>query len=153
MDENKVISEKKCIQQVRGMGIMFGQLYYHFATTLLEEFGETKGKELILKAIRSYGHERGLQVKKEVLKHGLELNIENFRKFSDLPPLGWEIEDDKIKYCPYADPLLEKGFKEHGILYCEVDFAKYEAYNPDMKVKRVKSLFKDDGYCKYEYSD
>jgi len=154
MGEKELISSKDCTKQVRSMGMMFGQLYYHFATTLVEELGETRGKELILKAIRSYGHERGSKIKDEVQKRGLALTVENFNKFSDLPSLGWDLDEGrKVIFCPYAQPWLEKDFKDLGILYCEVDIAKYKAYNPNIKVERVKSLLKDDECCKYEYTE
>ena len=71
MVKEGTISNKDCAQQVRAMGYMFGQLYYHFAQTLVEELGEEEGKKLILKAVRNYGYERGQKTKEEVLKHGL----------------------------------------------------------------------------------
>lgn len=149
MVEEGIISIKECAQQVRTIGYMFGLLYYHFAKTLVEELGETEGKRLILKAVQSYGYERGLKIKEDVQKRGLELTVENFKKFSDLPPLGWEYEAGKLVYCPYAQPWLEKGVEDLGSLYCEVDIALYKAYNPAIKVERLKSVLKGDNCCEY----
>ena len=70
MVEEEEISRKECARQVRAMGSMFGQLYYHFAHTLMKELGEREGKKLILKAIRSYGNERGQLIREKVQKHG-----------------------------------------------------------------------------------
>lgn len=149
MVEEEMISTDECAQQVRTMGYMFGLLYYHFAKTLVEELGEEEGKRLILKAVRSYGHERGLKIKEEVRKRGLELTVENFKKFSDLPPLGWDVEAEKLVYCSFAQPWLEKGAKDLGNLYCEVDIALYQAYNPAIKIKRLRSVLKGHEYCEY----
>ncbi|MFX0199521.1 MAG: L-2-amino-thiazoline-4-carboxylic acid hydrolase [Candidatus Hodarchaeota archaeon] len=149
MVENGKILTDECTQQVRTMGYMFGLLYYHFAKTLVEELGEEEGKRLILNAIRSYGHERGFKIKEEVQKRGLELTVENFKKFSDLPPLGWDSEAGKLVYCSYAQPWLEKGAEDLGNLYCEVDIALYEAYNPTIKVERLRSVLKGQECCEY----
>lgn len=153
MVEEETISTKECDRQVKVMGIMFGQLYYHFAKTLVDEFGEEEGKRLILKAVRSYGHERGQKIREEVLQRGLPLTVENFSKFSDLPTLGWEGEGEEITFCPYAQPWIEKGVEDLGILYCEVDMAKYEAYNSEIKVERLKSVLKGQECCEYLIED
>lgn len=149
MTEEETIPIKECDRQVKVMGTMFGQLYYHFAKTLVDEFGEEEGKRLILKAVRGYGHERGQKIKEEVLKRGLPLTVENFSKFSDLPSLGWEGKGEEITFCPYAQPWIEKGAEDLGILYCEVDMVKYEAYNPEIKVDRLKSVLQGQECCEY----
>ena len=149
MVEEEMISTDECAQQVRTMGYMFGLLYYHFAKTLVEELGEEEGKRLILKAVRSYGHERGLKIKEEVQKRGLELTVENYKKFSDLPPLGWDVKAGKLVYCSYAQPWIEKGAEDLGNLYCEVDIALYEAYNPTIKIERLKSVLTGHECCEY----
>ena len=149
MVEEGMISNEECTRQVRAMGHMFGLLYYHFAKTLVEELGEEEGKRLILKAVRSYGYERGRKTKEEVQKRGLGLTVENFSKFGDLPSLGWDAEAGKVVYCPYAQPWLEKGAEDLGILYCEVDIAKYKAYNPEIEVERLKSVLKGHECCEY----
>ena len=88
MVDKELISTHECALQVQTMGKMFGLLYYHFAKTIVDELGEEEGKTLILKSVRSYGYERGRKIKEEVQKQGLELTVENFGKFSDLPSLG-----------------------------------------------------------------
>jgi len=75
------------------------------------------------------------------------VRVENFNKFSDLPPLGWDVKDDKFFYCPYVQPWLEKGTEDLGLFYCEVDFAKYEGYNPALRVERLKSILEGHDYC------
>jgi hypothetical protein len=67
------------------MGVLMGQLYLHFAKTLVRELGEEEGKRLTLKAVSSYGTERGRATRQAVEVAGLEPTLENFFKFSDLP--------------------------------------------------------------------
>ena len=148
MVDKELISTLECALQVQTMGKMFGLLYYHFAKTIVDELGEEEGKNLILKSVRSYGYERGRKIKEEVQKQGLELTVENFGKFSDLPSLGWG-EGEGLVHCPYAQPWIEKGDEELGMLYCEVDVAKYTGYNPEIKVERLKSILTGQNCCEY----
>ena len=143
-----MISEQDCVQQVRKMGNQVGLLFYHFAKTLIDELGDAKGKELIQKAVESYGTERGKSIRERVTKAGLELTMENFSKFNDLPKSGWEYSDEGTIYCCYAEVWMDRGVEDIGRLYCEVDFALLKAYNPKMRLTRVGSLLDGDPCCK-----
>ncbi|MDO8122795.1 MAG: L-2-amino-thiazoline-4-carboxylic acid hydrolase [Candidatus Hermodarchaeota archaeon] len=143
-----MISEKDCTKQVRQVGNQVGLLYYHFAKTLVNELGEAEGKRLILEAIRSYGNERGATIREKVENAGLELTIENFAKFSDLPSSGWEYTDEGTTYCCYAEAWMDRGVENLGRLYCEVDFALIKAYNPKIQATRVGSILDGDPCCK-----
>ncbi|MFX1318195.1 MAG: L-2-amino-thiazoline-4-carboxylic acid hydrolase [Promethearchaeota archaeon] len=143
-----MISEKDCAQQVRKVGNQVGLLFYHFARTLIDELGDAKGKVLILKAVESYGTERGKIIRKRVEQAGLELTMENFSKFSDLPQSGWEYSEEGTTYCCYAEAWMDRGVEDLGRLYCEVDFALLKAYNPKMRLRRVGSLLDGDPCCK-----
>ncbi|MFX0168592.1 MAG: L-2-amino-thiazoline-4-carboxylic acid hydrolase [Candidatus Hodarchaeota archaeon] len=143
------MTKAECARQVRQMGSLMGLLYLHFAKTLLSELGEKEGKDLILKAVTSYGAERGQAIREAVEQAGLELTVENYYEFSDLPSLGWEATEEGTIYCCYAEPWIQRGEEELGQLYCEVDVAKLNAYNPDLKVKRTKTLLEGDSFCQY----
>jgi len=146
---DKRILESDCIEQVRQMGVLMGQLYLHFAKTLTNELGVTEGKRLILKAVVSYGAERGRATREAVEGAGLEPTLENFYRFSDLPRLGWDTNEEGTTYCCYAEPWLKQGEEELGQLYCEVDIAKIQAYNPNINIRRTKSLLDGDSHCHY----
>ncbi|MFX1300898.1 MAG: L-2-amino-thiazoline-4-carboxylic acid hydrolase [Promethearchaeota archaeon] len=143
-----MISEKECMKQVRQLGNQVGLLFYHFAKKLVNEFGDKKGKRLILEAVRSYGTERGTAIREKVKNAGLELTLENFVKFSDLPAIGWEHTDEGTTYCCYAEVWMDRGVEDLGRLYCEVDFALIEAFNPKIRVKRIGSILDGDPCCK-----
>lgn len=151
MSEQKMtdmISQDEGAQQVRKVGNQVGLLFYHFAKTLVKELGEKQGKALVLKAVNSYGTERGKAIREKVLQAGLELTYENFGKFYDLPSSGWEYSDDGTTYCCYAQAWTDRGVEDLGRLYCEVDFALLKAYNPKMQLKRVGSILDGDPCCK-----
>ena len=143
------ILKSECAQQVRQMGILMGQLYLHFAKTLISDLGVEDGKRLILKAITSYGAERGRVTRQAVEEVGLKPTLENYYRFSDLPRLGWDANEEGTTYCCYAEPWLKRGEEELGQLYCEVDIAKIKAYNPNIKIRRTKSLLTGDSHCHY----
>jgi len=145
---NDMISEKDCAKQVRKVGNQVGLLFYHFTKILVDELGEVEGKRLVLEAVRNYGTERGQAIREKVKTAGLELTIENFAKFSDLPASGWEYTDEGTTYCCYAETWMDRGVEDLGRLYCEVDFALIKAFNPKIRVKRVGSILDGDPCCK-----
>ena len=128
-------------------------LHYCFSKTLIEELGEEQGKELILKAIQSYGEKVGKKVKDETLAKGLDLFAENYQE--DLPSLGWEVERiviegeprGRIHVCPLANVWKELGAPKIGRLYCYVDQAKYKTYNPELECIHLKNVLDGDPYC------
>jgi hypothetical protein len=143
-----MIFETDCAKQVRKVGNQVGLLFYHFAKTLVNELGEVEGKRLILEAVHSYGTERGTAIREKVENAGLELTMENFVKFSDLPSSGWEYSDEGTTYCCYAEAWMDRGVEDLCRLYCEVDFALVEAFNPKIRAKRVSSILDGDPCCK-----
>jgi len=48
-------------------------------------FLATKGERALRKAIENFGSERGENTRKEVLKRGLPLTMENLSKYYDMP--------------------------------------------------------------------
>lgn len=150
---NNTITVDECTKQVRQMGRMFGLLYYHFTKTIIEELGDVAGKKLIQKVVYRYGFERGQTIQQTVEKEGLELTFENLAKHIDLPSLGWDSDEEGTTHCCYAKVWLEKAAEDLGILYCDVDFAVMEGYNPRIKLERLKNVLQGDTRCKYKVKD
>jgi len=151
-DENK-ISKEEAVAQIRRALRRTAFIYHSFAKTLVEELGRNKGKEVIKKAVEAYGIRIGQEVRKEVLDKGWEPAPNNFK--SDLPDLAWkteEVEIDgekrmRVHYCPLAAEWLEWGDTKLSRLYCFVDQAKMQAYNPDYEYIHLKNLLDGDPYC------
>lgn len=151
--EKDGISKEQAFNEVLSIIRRTALLHYCYAKTLIEEFGGERGKELISKAIQSYGEEVGRKVKEETLARGLDLVVENYG--GDLPSLGWErervvVEGEpraRVHVCHLATVWKELGRSEIGRLYCYVDQAKYKAYNPDLECIHVKNILDGDPYC------
>jgi hypothetical protein len=129
-------------------------IQYAFTKTLIEGLEEKKGKKLARKAIKLYGEGVGKRVKEKTLAQGLPLIRENFQ--DDLPDLGWvdrervEVEGEKrprTYTCHLAKVWQELGVPDLGRLYCFVDQAKYQAYNPELQCVHVKNVLDGDPYC------
>jgi hypothetical protein len=152
--KKEMISKKEASGQVQSMITRTALIHYAFARTLVDELGEKRGKELARKAIRLYGEWVGKRVKEKIQGGGLPLTPENFK--DDLPSLGWadrekvEVEGEKrarVHTCHLAEVWRELGAPELGRIYCFVDQAKYEAYNPELECVHVKNVLDGDPYC------
>lgn len=151
MKDKQTFTREETFDQVRTMARLFGLMFYHFSNLAVEEMGEEEGKKFIAEAVKRFGLERAKRVKEEVEKMGLEPVLENYGKVLDLPRIGWG-GSTRETFCPFAEVWIEKGSEDLCKLYCEVDYWKFVGYNPDIKVKRVRSVLEGDKDCKYEIS-
>ena len=149
-----MITREEAFQQVKSMITRAALIHWAFTKTLVKELGEKKGKALAKKAIKLYGKEVGKRVKDRTLSKGLPLTRENFQ--DDLPDLGWaerekvQVEGEnrsRVYTCLLARVWQELGVPELGRIYCFVDQAKYEAYNPELQCVHVKNVLDGDAYC------
>jgi predicted ArsR family transcriptional regulator len=145
----ETFTKEEAAEQVRKVGRMFGLMFYHFANLLVEEHGDQRGKELVKEAVKRFGLERAGQMKQKAIVLGLDLTVENFRKVSDLPEVGWG-GPTKETHCPFAGVWFEKDAVDLCKLYCEVDIWKYVGYNPNIDVKRKAWVLDGDSDCRYE---
>ncbi|NWF55916.1 MAG: L-2-amino-thiazoline-4-carboxylic acid hydrolase [Syntrophaceae bacterium] len=153
-DKKQMLTKEEAFQQVKSMITRAALIHWAFAKTLIDELGEKKGKTLAKKAIKLYGKEVGKRVKERTLARSLPLTRDNFQ--DDLPDLGWadreKVEVDgeirsRIHTCHLAKVWQELGVPELGRIYCFVDQAKYEAYNPELQCVHVKNVLDGDPYC------
>jgi hypothetical protein len=157
--DEQTITVAECKEQVKLMARRTALLYHAFASSLIEELGEEQGVRLIEKSIRSYGHACGQAIKDGILAKGLPLTPENFNLVRDLPDFGWEMstvvdqqgEQSVITYCPLAAVWIQMGEagRKLGRLYCFVDQAKQEAYNPEYQFLHLKNVLDGDPYCMF----
>ncbi len=154
-----LLTKEQASHEVELASKRLGLLHIAYAKTLIEEFGEEKGRALILKAIQKYGEYIGKQVKNIVESEGLELTKENYKieKARTLPNIGLNekvIEDEegrKVYGCTMAKVWRDLGEEELGKLYCYIDTAKYMYYNPELKLTHIKAMpsHKTD-YCLFK---
>jgi hypothetical protein len=155
---SQTVSQEEAVDNVRLMARRTALMYYYFARTLVDEFGEEEGKRLIAKAIWAYGEHCGRAVREALQAMGLPPTLQNFNKVPDLPRLGWETatvtlangeERPIATFCPLAAIWKELHAEELGRIYCTVDQAKYHAYNPAYEFTHTKNVLDGDGYCEF----
>jgi len=153
--KEETVGLEEAKEQVRRVSTRLGLLHLSFAKTLIEEMGEKKGRQLVLKAIKDYGRRIGEEVKANAIAQGLDNNPANYKE--DLPLYGMhdrievvEVGGRKIMRaygCVMGKVWNKLGKGELGRLYCYVDPAKYMAFNPNFKLSHVKALPDGDEYC------
>jgi hypothetical protein len=158
--ESDRITPEECSQEVQLLARRIALLHYYFSRSIVERLGEEEGQALIKEAIWAYGRHCGQAVREGVEAMGLPLTDDNYGLVRDLPRFGWESgtvvtpdgEERAIAtFCPIAAALQELGPEavELGRLYCYVDQAKYEAYNPEMEFIHAKNVLDGDAYCEF----
>ena len=122
-------------------------LHLAFSRTLVEEFGEQKGKELVLQAIMEYGRRVGERVKlglPDTPKYGI---------FRTETPGGsgdkW-FRNFKAYDCVFARTFKEYGELDLGYLYCYVDAAKTMAADPKQKLIHRDCAAAGDDFCTFD---
>ena len=130
-------------------------LYYHLAKEVVQAFGQ-EGEKAIARAMENLGQERGMTIKAKVEEEGLPLTLENLARFYDLPLAGaWRTTarisprraTHMVEYCPFAQVWRQRKAENLGLLYCKVEDALKQAYNPDIVFEQSKSLMAGQDCC------
>ena len=137
MEEKEKVSLDEAKNEVKVAVQRLALLHLAFSKTLIEEFGEERGKQLILNAIKEYGTRIA-----ERTKRGLQ----------SLPKFGFHQRHDEGKTygCELGLVCLEYGESDLGRLYCYVDPAKGMAADPDTKIIHTKCILCGDEYCSFD---
>ena len=106
------ISKEEALVQVRLALRRAALIYHYFAKTLIDELGEDRGRELILKAVNAYGEHIGKASRRRAQEKGLALSPQNYQE--DLPKMAWEAEPvtvdgedrTRVHHCPLAAEWL-----------------------------------------------
>ena len=148
-----MISKDEALKMVQLALSRAAMIFHHFSQTLIEELGEEKGSELIKRAVNAYGAHVGQKAKQKAESKKIELSPENFE--SDLPDMAWKTESvlvegeerERVHHCPLASEWLEWGDPKTARLYCFVDQAKMQGFNPEYEYVHIKNILDGDPYC------
>jgi hypothetical protein len=133
-------------------------LHLAYAEMLVAEYGEERGRELAVKAIRRYGAKIAAKARRAAEEQGLPLEPEHYDAGGpNWPSVGTSdaverIEVDGgthtcIRGCGLAKTWREQGGESLGRLYCLVDAAKMMAYNPAYAVVHLQAEPDGDACC------
>jgi|GEM_PF-481819 len=136
-------------------------LYYHLTKALVERVGRETAVEIIAEGIHNYGLERGALIRQAAEAADAPPNVGNLLAFYDRPAApgtrpepvmepDWpeaRFEHEISEGCPFAQVWLDKDWAEIGHLYCAVDFAIREGYNPAMRFQRLQNVLTGDNCC------
>lgn len=151
----KMVPAEQARRGIQDMSRRVALLHMCYARMLVDALGEEKGKELIAKAIHSYGTKIGERTRARVEAQGLSNDPANAAFGSDLSPLGWDFNkvavdgEPRIEVagCVMAEIWREYEEEELGGLYCSVDPANMQAYNPDYTMVHVNKTLKGSPRC------
>lgn len=135
--EIKNVSFSDAKTQVEVAVTRIALLHLAFSRTLVEQLGQEKGKELILKSIMEYGKmigERTIQRKQDLPKYGVHEKYEG----------------GKVYGCILGKIFHEYEEEDLGCLYCYVDAAKSMTVNPKNKLIHTECDACGDDYCVFE---
>ncbi len=162
-DSIETVSKKEAAQEVELVSKRIALLHLAYAKTLVREFGDEKGKRIILQAIKYYGKLIGEKMMKNILDQGLETTPENYGRGEarDLPRYGMHEGKEIFKTkgrkrrrsfgCVLGKLWQEYNEEELGRLYCYVDLAKSMYYNPYFKLVHTKCMLEGkDKQCEFD---
>jgi len=156
-DKEEVVPLEDAIEQVKVAITRIALIHLGFSKVLVEELGEEKGKELIIKSIVEYGKlvgKQSQQGRQDLPHYGIHDKYSyGDREFIDgrkMPvPEGekFDFAQYKVYGCLLAKTFMELGEEELGRLYCYVDSAKSMAVDPTYKLIHTACVLCDDDYC------
>ena len=140
------------------MADRLARFYYWVTQHLIRELGEERAEAFLENVMRDYGIETGEIARRGVTEKGLEPTLDNYRHAGDLPSIGWDRERmestpeltwSKVHYCPFAGAWKSRyeGFERWARIYCRIDTAKYETYDPACSCVCEKNILDGDDYC------
>lgn len=142
---------------------IYGLLYIHMAKGMIETFGK-EGEEVVRRAIRNFGIDRGKRLRANHETKELPINLKSLFTHYDL---GGTTADPRFRRnlleltettrysqtirCPVQERWREVGPAEYGVIYCE-EFhpAMWSAYLEGTVVELPKMLSRGDDHCMFE---
>ena len=136
------------------------KLYYFLAHWLIAEFG-LEGEAAVRRAIRRFGRERGLQIRREHQDRGLQINLFNLFSYYDLPEdsrfsrnkieLTEETRLSETIECTFFN--VWKNYPDGnsiGRVYCEeIHHQIFSAYDSAVQTNLCCTLTQGDDKCRF----
>ncbi len=154
-EKKETVPFEEAIKQVQVAMSRLALMHLAYSKVIVDNLGEKKGKELIIKSIMEYGRkiEEYSKTDQDSSFYGIHGKyVYKGKEFVDLRDLFSLNEDIDFQSLEIYDCSLAKVFKhfreeEIGKLYCYIDAARAMAKNPKDKAIHTKCILCDDDYC------
>lgn len=131
---------------------LFARMFVHLARTTCERFGE-EGEAAVREAVKSFGEERGRDIRRRAAANGHPNTPEHYLRSYDMGRSGeFESEaaygENQVEQlftgCVFAREFQAMGAEQYGLMYCqEIDPAIAHGYNENMDCIHDRHMFKD----------
>ncbi|MFW2367142.1 MAG: L-2-amino-thiazoline-4-carboxylic acid hydrolase [Desulforhopalus sp.] len=156
----KMVSVEEAASQVKVVAIRLALMHLAYARTLVEELDGDQAKDIIIKAMMTYGQmigERNKKGEQDLPYYGMHEKYsykeQEFRDTRDMPSdQSGEIDFDSFKVygCVLSQIFKEYDEAELGSLYCFVDAAKTMAAESTHKLIHTACEVCGDDHCAFK---
>jgi len=139
-------------------------LFTSISKQVINQLGKKKGKQLLRKAVRRYGQQRGKRMALRAEKNGHELTVDSYLAYGE-----WDVPKDEMNSkftelnsdarlnifkCPWHTVWKENNLLEYGKYYCEeIDTALIDGFNPDLEIKINSIQTNGDEHCDFIFKN
>ncbi len=139
-------------------------MYGFMASEIADTLGMDQADSILREAVKDFGRYRGNDIRRDVEKRGLPLDVQRLMEYWDLPSVGesWEMQhkDRSPHYegydlpgCPFHDYLRYICPQQLSVLMCEeVHVAVAKEFNPDVDVWYPSLLTRGQSKCLFRFS-
>lgn len=139
-------------------------LFAYLAKAVCEREGDERGEEIIRRATRRYGEERGHRMAARARANGHALDMIDYFAYSEFKTspgamsqsLAAQGQDLKLlnTKCPWYTAWEESGLMKWGCLYCrEIDSAVLRGFNPELRLDVAGTRSNGNAACDFVFRD
>ena len=156
LEKKETVPFEEAFNQVQVVMSRLALMHLAYSKVLVDNYGEEKGKELIIKSVMEYGRkieEYSKNTNQEGSFYGMHGKYvykgKEFVDLRDIFSLNEDIDllDFKIYDCSLAKIFQVLEEEDIGKLYCYTDAARAMAKNPENKTIHTRCILCDDDYC------
>jgi hypothetical protein len=135
-------------------------LFALLARAVLVHCREERGEQIVRRAVRRYGEQRGQRMRLRAERDGEPLTMLNYMAYGEWRASEGESEQrmgettpDAYSYvnrCPWNQAWVESDLLHYGRLYCqEIDLALVRGFNPQLKLGVLSTLANGGKPCEF----
>jgi len=139
-------------------------LFASIAKSLIKDIGEDTAGNILRKAVRKYGEQRGRRMALRAKKYGHDLTMDNYFAYGE-----WEVPKGDMDFkfqeknpharmnvykCPWYETWAKNDMLKYGQYFCqEIDNALVRGFNPSLVLEVSSTQTNDDKPCDFLFKD